>query len=175
MSQGFAIWITGTPASGKSTIAAEVIRLLAENYGVRIVHLESDSLRQILTPQPTYSSTERDWFYKVMTFLGQLMTTNGLNVLFDASANRRAYRDEARRCISRFLEVYVKCPMSVCMARDPKGIYRKAERGMATNVPGLQDIYEEPVAPECIVESDRLSAEECAAHVITAIKQKGWI
>lgn len=175
MNEGFAIWITGLPASGKTAIAEAIIRRLDEWYGMKVTHLESDNLRKVLTPEPTYSLKEREWFYAVMTFMGQMLTSNGISVILDATANRRRHRDKARTSITKFMEVYVKCPLQSCMARDPKGIYQMAQIGKATTVPGMQDVYEEPETPEIIIESDRVSPEEGAEHVLARLKEKGWV
>ena len=172
---GFALWITGLPSSGKSTISKVVIRKLQRDHNISLVQLESDELRKILTPHPDYSDRERDWFYQVMLFIGVLLIRNGVNVLFDATANRRKYRDEARRSIHRFLEVYVKCPLELCMARDPKGIYRNARKTEAGRVPGLQQPYEEPLSPEVIIQSDAHSADEAALLIMDQLKIRAWI
>src|SRR5579872_4391797 len=115
----FAVWITGLPASGKSTVAANLAAQL-QVRGVHVAVLESDELRKIFTPHPRYDAEERDTFYRQMVYLGVLLTQHGVPVLFDATANRRAYRDWARQQIPKFLEVYVDCPLAACMARDPK-------------------------------------------------------
>lgn len=172
---GFALWITGLPASGKTVLAMAVKKRLEEWCDINIVHLESDSLRKILTPEPTYSREERDWFYRILTFIGCLLTKNGVHVIFDATGNKKIYRDRARSSIEKFIEVYVKCPMDVCISRDPKGLYKKAMAGDATTVPGIQDIYEEPEDPDVIVNSDRISPEEGAEHIIARLKERGWI
>jgi adenylylsulfate kinase len=145
--QGFAVWITGLPASGKSSITRELLKTL-DAEGVRIVVLESDEMRKILTPEPTYSEKERKWFYQAIVLIGELITRSGMNVIFDATANRRDYRDYARSLIQKFVEVYVDCPLEVCMKRDPKGIYGRATSGKATTVPGIQASYEPPLQPE---------------------------
>lgn len=126
----FAVWITGLPASGKSTLAAAVKAQLAAR-GVDVAVLESDELRKIFTPEPHYDERERDAFYRQMVYIGVLLTSHGVTVLFDATANRRAYRQMARGQIPRFLEVYVDTPLETCLARDPKGIYRQARGGEA--------------------------------------------
>lgn len=131
----FAVWITGLPASGKSTIAAKLTAQLSAQ-GVDVALLESDELRKIFTPHPRYDPEERDTFYRQMVYLGVLLTQHGVPVIFDATANRRVYRDWARQQISKFLEVYVECPLATCIARDPKGIYRRAREGGAETVPG---------------------------------------
>lgn len=144
---GFAIWLTGLPASGKTSITRELVKKL-EAERRPVVVLESDEMRAILTPQPTYSPEERDQFYKTLASLGALITRSNVNVVFDATANKRAYRDYARSIIPHFLEVYVHCPLEICMQRDPKGIYRGAATGDAAFVPGLQTPYETPLNPD---------------------------
>ena len=145
--QGFAVWVTGLPASGKSSITRELMKKL-ESEGVRVVVLESDEMRKILTTEPTYSETERKQFYRTLVLIGELITRSGINVIFDATANQRDYRDYARSLIPKFVEVYVVCPLEVCMKRDPKGIYGRAKSGKASTVPGIQVSYEPPLQPE---------------------------
>jgi len=167
--EGFALWITGLPSSGKSAIAREVRALLA-GEGVRAVVLESDEMRTILTPAATYEPEERQRFYHQLTALGELLTRQGCAVIFDATANRRAFRDQARSCIGRFMEVFVRCPLEVCRERDPKGIYARAAAGQASTVPGLQEEYESPLSPEVIVDCRR-DPQENAAAIHAKIKE----
>lgn len=150
---GFAIWITGLPASGKSTISRELAKKLGERNILAVI-LESDKLRKILTPDANYSPEERDRFYRMMVQLGDLLVRSGVNVIFDATANKRKYRDHARGLIPKFMEVYVRCPLEVCMERDPKGIYRRAAAGTAAAVPGLQAPYEPPLNPEVTLDGE---------------------
>jgi len=148
--QGFSVWITGLPASGKSSITRELAKKLA-TQGVPVVVLESDKMRKILTPEPTYSEKEREQFYTALVLIGEMITRSGMNVIFDATASQRAYRDHARSLIRKFVEVYVDCPLEVCMKRDPKGIYQRAASGQAATVPGIQAPYEPPLQPEVTV------------------------
>ncbi len=175
MKEGFAIWLTGLPASGKTAVAEAIMRRLEELYEIKVQHLESDTLRKVLTPQPSYSATEREWFYDVIVYIGEMLTKNGINIIIDATGNRLAHREKARHSIGKFLEVYIRCPLKVCMDRDPKGIYGLAKSGKTTTVPGMQDVYEEPVSPDLIIDSDKVSPETGAEHVIANIKGKRWI
>jgi adenylylsulfate kinase len=170
----FAIWVTGLPASGKSTLVAALKTQLADR-GIDVAVLESDVLRRILTVQPHYDEPEREAFYRQMVYIGTLLAQHGVPVIFDATANRRAYRDQARIQIPRFLEVYVNSPLEICMARDPKGIYRKARDGEAKSVPGLQSIYEPPENPDVVVDGSRELAETAARRVVLKLAEKGCV
>jgi adenylylsulfate kinase len=143
--------------------------------GIDVAVLESDVLRKILTLQPRYDEQERDAFYLQMIYIGTLLTRDGVPVIFDATANRRRYRDRAREQIPRFIEVYVDCPLETCVARDPKGIYRKAREGQAAAVPGLQAVYEPPEKPDLVVEGGREMPEAAARRVMIKLAEKGYL
>jgi len=174
MRAGFAVWITGLPASGKSTLASALTQALAAR-GVEVAVLESDVLRRVFTPHPRYGEEEREVFYGAMAYVGWLLTEHGVPVIFDATAHRRAYRERARALIPRFLEVYVDCPLPVCIARDPKRIYRQAQQGAATNAPGLQVPYEPPERPEVVVHGDRERPEAAAHMVVVQLIERGYL
>ncbi|MGA2211741.1 MAG: adenylyl-sulfate kinase [Bryobacteraceae bacterium] len=168
----FAVWITGLPASGKSTIAAALKAQLAER-DVDVVVLESDVLRKVLARDHDYKAEGRDTFYQQLGGIGALLVEQGVPVIFDATANRRAHRDRARQAIGRFIEVYVDVPLATCQARDPKGIYRSAAAGQATNVPGLQDPYEPPEAPDVLLEGG--APGSAAQRIIQKLIEKGYV
>ena len=172
--QGFAIWITGLPSSGKSTLACALAKELAA-HGVDSEVLESDTLRRILTPRAVYTEEERDIFYAAMVYVGKLLVEHGVPVIFDATANRREFRDRARQQIPQFLEVYVDCPLAVCMGRDPKGIYRKAQQGQTNTVPGLQARYEPPEMPDLVVQGDKEPPESAAARVVAILAERQFV
>jgi adenylylsulfate kinase len=167
----FAVWITGLPASGKSTIVS-ILRPQLEALGLTVEVLESDEVRRVLTPAPTYSEAERDLFYRALAFVGQRLVAHGVTVVFDATATRRAYRDFARRLIPRFVEVGVECPLGVCMERDKKGTYQKGLGGESTTVPGLQAPYEAPLHPDLRIDTTQVSASEAARQIRDVIQQR---
>lgn len=166
---GCAIWLTGLPASGKSTIVAALIPRL-ESLGRPVEVLESDAVRRVLTPTPTYSREERDLFYRALAFMGVRLVAHGVMVIFDATANRRAYRDFARSLIPNFIEVAVECPLELCMQRDYKGTYQRGQRGESTTVPGLQEPYEAPVNPELTIDTTKVAASEAVEMILKAVK-----
>jgi adenylylsulfate kinase len=167
--QPFAIWLTGLPASGKSTITAALNPRL-EALGLRVEVLESDELRRLLTPKPTYSHEERDLFYRALAVMGSRLVAHGVTVIFDATANRRAYRDFARQLIPRFIEVAVDCPLEVCMRRDRKGTYQKGQRGETGTVPGLQDPFEPPLDPALRINTATTTPEAAADLILAALR-----
>ena len=162
--QAFAIWITGLPASGKSTIVS-ALKPQLEALGLTVDVLESDEVRRTLTPKATYSPAERDLFYRALAFTGQRLVAHGVTVLFDATASRQTYRDYARGEIPRFIEVAVDCPLEVCMERDRKGTYQKGLRGESVTVPGLQTPYEVPMNPELRIDTTIGSADVAARRL----------
>lgn len=165
-----AIWLTGLPASGKSTIAVALKPKLQEIGSVEV--LESDTVRRILTPHPTYSEAERDLFYRALAFMGAKLVSHGVTVIFDATANKRAHRDFARSMIPRFIEVAVECPLELAMQRDYKGTYQRGQRGESVSVPGLQEPYEAPINPEVRVDTTKVKASEAAAIILEFLKDR---
>ncbi|MBX3303878.1 MAG: adenylyl-sulfate kinase [Nitrospira sp.] len=168
-STAFAVWLTGLPASGKSTIARELTTQL-ETLGFTVDVLESDAVRRVLTPHPTYSQAERDLFYRALAFMGTRLVSHGITVIFDATANRRTYRDFARSLIPRFIEVAVECPLELAMRRDYKGTYRRGQRGESATVPGLQEPYEAPLNPEVRIDTTKVSAKEAAGMILKFVQ-----
>jgi len=177
--EGWCLWITGLPGSGKSTIA----NLLSKKLMARSIHpqlISIDLLRRAITPTPTYSEEERDMVYAALVFVARLLTKNGTNVIIDATGNRRRYRERARRQIRKFAEVYVHCPIDLCIDREtqrknthlaPKEIYKKGMTRKSGTVPGVNVPYEAPVHPELILDTDKLSADESAERIIDTIME----
>jgi adenylylsulfate kinase len=134
--------------------------------------LESDAVRRVLTPDPTYSRMERDLFYRALAFIGARLVARGVTVIFDATANRRSYRDYARSLIPRFIEVAVECPLELCMQRDGKGTYQRGQRGESSTVPGLQEPYEAPLHPEVRIDTAHIPVDVAAGKVLDLVKTK---
>lgn len=170
----FAVWITGLPASGKSTLSRALAEELQQR-GIRVCVLESDALRRVLTPSPRYDEAEREIFYGALVHIASLLAGHGVPVLIDATGNRRSWRERARRELPRFLEVYVECPLAVCVARDPKGIYRRGMAGEVSGVPGLSAEYEPPIAPDLVVRGDREDPRDAARTIVGVLSDRGYL
>ena len=171
---GFAVWFTGLPASGKTSIAEETCRMLSER-GITVVLFDSDDLRRVLTPQPHYTDEERDWFYGVIAYLAEHLTESGVNVAISATAPRLSYRAAARLHIEKFAEVYVDCPEAVCRARDPKGLWKKADSGEIRTLPGPGIPYEKPALPEIHIDSAHTTICGGARQVIKGLEGLGFL
>lgn len=168
----FVLWLTGLPASGKSSIVARLLPKLASS-GKTVEVLESDAVRRILTPAASYSKEERDLFYRALGFMGARLLAHGVNVIIDATASRRAYREFARTLIPDLLEISVECPLHVCMERDKKGTYRRGMRGESSTVPGLQEPYEAPLSPDLVIDTTTLLPEAAADQIVALIRSRG--
>jgi adenylylsulfate kinase len=170
----FVVWITGLPAAGKSTVAARLARRLGER-GVQTTLLESDVLRRMFSPAPAYDDRDRDYFYRSLAFIGAVLAEHGIPVIVDATAHRRVWRESARRRIPQFIEVFVDCPLEVCIQRDPKGIYRMASEGKAAHVPGVQAVYEPPERPDIVIRGDQENPEQAAQRIVELLIHRGFL
>jgi adenylylsulfate kinase len=170
----FGVWITGLPASGKSTVTAEVAQKL-RSRGIKVTVLESDAMRRMFSIGSSYDEQDREYFYGSLAFIGRVLIENGISVIFDATANRRSYRDRARQQIPRFIEIFVDTPLEICMQRDPKGIYRKARAGEASHVPGLQAPYEPPESPDLTIDGRLEDPAAAAERIIAVLSEKRFL
>lgn len=170
----FVLWFTGVPASGKSTIAREVEKML-QKRGIPIENLDADEIRKNLSPDLGYTEKDRDINTKRLAFLGSLLEKHGVSAIVAAVSSLQRFRDRAREMSRNFLEIYVTCPVEVCMERDPKGLYARGKRGEVNDIAGLHQPYEAPVAPEVICESDKETVEECAMRVILKLEGMGLL
>ena len=169
------VWFTGLPGCGKTTIV-QLTKVKLEESGLKVKVLELDEVRKVITPNPTYTDEERSTVYASLAYMAKLLADAKTNVIVDATANRRRYRDLARDLIPQFAEVYIKVPLDVCIEREarrkakhsPKGIYKKGSSTNA-NVPGINVAYEEPLNPEIVLDALNLDPEanaEIAAQKI---------
>lgn len=172
--EGFTIWFTGLPCSGKSAIADKVAEILREK-GRKVERLDGDIVRQSLTRDLGFSKKDRDENIRRVTFVAKLLTRNGVAVLTSFISPYREVRAYARQEIGNFIEVYVKCPVDICMQRDVKGMYEKAIRGEIKEFTGISDPYEEPLDPEILLETDKENLEKSANKVIKRLNDLGYI
>ena len=166
---GWAIWFTGIPGAGKTTLA-RAVRCALQEHGISTILLDSDEFRRLMIARATYTPAERDWLYNQLVDLAVWLVRSGEHVLIAATGSRRCYRDAARTQLGgRFAEVWVRCPLEVCRARDPKGLYGRAAAGLIHGLPGVDVLYEAPQAPEVVVDSDRQTLEAAVEEVLASL------
>jgi len=119
-----------------------------------------------------YSREDRSENVRRLGFVADLLTRRGVVVLITAIAPYRAGRDQVRKIIGRFVEVYVNAPIEVCEQRDVKGLYRKARAGEIPFFTGIDDPYEPPLTPEVECRTDRESIEVSVSKVVATIEQR---
>jgi adenylylsulfate kinase len=144
---GAVVWLTGLPASGKSTLAARLDARLRE-LRVAAVVLDGDEMREAIVPRPGHEPAERDAYYRTIAGLAVLLARRGLVVLVAATAHQRAWRDVARERAPRFVEVHVATPLDECRRRDPRGLYARST--WLPELPGVNVAYEAPEHPDVV-------------------------
>ena len=182
----FAIWITGLPGSGKSTVARELVKKLNNTDYLRL-----DELRKKYIKEPRFTDEERELVYSRFVDDGFDRTDHGKNVVFDATAHKLAWRRSARSKIERFMEVVVTCPIGECIKRETARkdglvqaeLYRKAIERKRTGkqfeglgkVVGIDVPYEADPDAEITIDSSVSKPEEAAEKIFNEIKKRGWI
>ncbi|MBL7131944.1 MAG: adenylyl-sulfate kinase [Candidatus Omnitrophica bacterium] len=171
---GLTVWFTGLPGSGKSTIANLVAEKLKAK-GYKVERLDGDVVRKGLTRDLGFSKEDRDKNIERVTFVAKLLTRNGVIVLSSFVSPYRAARENARREIGSFFEVYLKCSIEECMRRDVKGMYKKAMAGEIKEFTGVSDPYEEPEKPELVLEADKQAPGESAEKVLSSLEKAEFL
>lgn len=174
MEKGVLIWFTGVAASGKTTVARALMKVMRER-GLKVEDLDADEIRANLSPDLGYTPEARDINTKRLAFMGKLLSRNGVSAIVAAVSPLRSYRDRARGMVDQFVEVYVKCPIEVCRQRDPKGLYKRADRGEIKDIAGLHQPYEEPEKPEVILNTDKEDVETCVNKLLLTMETLGYI
>src|SRR5579883_2623676 len=171
---GFTIWFTGLSGSGKSTLSDVIEKRLRER-GRNVEVLDGDIVRTHLSKGLGFSREDRDTNIKRIAFVCSLLTRNGVICISAAIAPYREAREWARKEIGNFVEVYVKCPIEVCRARDVKGLYKLVDEGKITGFTGVDDPYEEPEHPELVSETDKETPEESVQRIFEKLVELGYL
>jgi sulfate adenylyltransferase/3'-phosphoadenosine 5'-phosphosulfate synthase len=174
ISPGFTIWMTGLSGAGKSTLAQALDQALRERQR-HVEILDGDEVRENLSKGLGFSKEDRDTNIRRIAYVARLVSRSGGVAITAAISPYRAIRDEARGQIGRFVEVFVRCPLDVLVQRDTKGLYARALRGEIAQFTGVSDPYEEPLAPEVVVETDLESIEESTRKVLRKLEELGYL
>jgi bifunctional enzyme CysN/CysC len=164
---GMVIWLTGLSGAGKSTIATELERQLFVT-GRQVYLLDGDNLRHGLNAGLGFSSADRTENIRRAGEVAKLLAETGQIVITAFISPFTADRDRVRSMMQpgRFHEVYINAPVEVCKARDPKGLYARAERGEIKEFTGISSPYEPPTNPEVELRTDKLTAEQAVEQLL---------
>ena len=172
--RGFTLWFTGLSGSGKTTISEIVEHELRERER-QVEVLDGDIVRTNLSKGLTFSRDDRNINVLRIGFVANLLTRNGVGVIVSAISPYKEARDQVRRRIVDFVEVFVDAPLEVCAERDVKGLYKKAFAGEIEQFTGVSDPYEPPNAPDLVLKTDEESPEESARKVIEKLEFFGYL
>lgn len=172
--KGLTIWFTGLSGAGKSTLAT----LLEDSFsqrGLPVVLLDGDEVRNRLTNDLGFTREDREENIRRIAYVAKLLTNVGGVVIVAAISPYAHARQNARREIANFVEVFVKCPLHVCIERDTKGLYAKAQRKEISHFTGISDPYEEPQNPEILVETDTEQPQESLKKILKQLEQSEFL
>jgi adenylylsulfate kinase len=165
---GFTVWFTGLSGAGKTTIA-QLVGPELERRGHIVEYLDGDMVRTHLSKGLGFSKEDRDTNIERIGWLASRLTRHGAAVLVSAISPYEETRRRARATVEEwgpFVEVFVKASVDECARRDVKGLYEKAFRGEIRGFTGVDDPYEEPAAPELVVDTEELEPQEAAELIV---------
>ena len=172
--RGFTLWLTGLSGAGKSTLAAAVSAEL-RGRDVPVEVLDGDEVRQNLSKGLGFSGEDRDTNIRRIGYVAKLLARNGVAVITAAISPYRGIRDAVREEIGAFVEVYVRASLDECIRRDTKGLYRRALAGEIPQFTGVSDPYEEPLAPELVIDTEREEVADSASRVVDRLLELGHL
>jgi len=172
--KGFTLWFTGLSGSGKSTVA-NIIEKRLRDGGAKVEVLDGDIVRTNLSKGLGFSKEDRDTNIRRIGFVCNLLSRNGVVAISAAISPYKDVRDEIRAQAEHFVEVFADCDLDTLVARDVKGLYKKALSGEIKNFTGVSDPYEAPENAEVTVNSASESPEESAEKVWSALIERGLI
>jgi len=168
------LWFTGLSGAGKSTVANALEKALFQR-GHHSYLLDGDNVRHGLNRDLGFSDDDRVENIRRIGEVARLMADAGLVVLTAFISPFRADRAMVRELMEdgEFVEIHVDAPLDVCETRDPKGLYAKARAGVIRNFTGIDSPYEPPEASEIIVDTSKMSVDECVEELLAYLKRRG--
>ncbi|HXX54176.1 MAG TPA: adenylyl-sulfate kinase [Thermodesulfovibrionales bacterium] len=170
------LWFTGLSAAGKSTLANALCQRL-HLLGVKSYVLDGDNIRHGLNKNLGFSPEDRRENIRRIGEVAKLFVDAGLIAMTAFISPYREDRNNVREILKEgeFIEVFVRCPIEECERRDPKGIYKKARIGEVKEFTGISAPYEEPEHAEIVLETDKMTLEECVKEVMNYLIRNQYI
>jgi len=173
--QGFCIWLTGLPCSGKSTVANILMPLLMAR-GKKVTFLDGDEIRTHLSQGLGFSKEDRIANILRVGFIAAEVVRHEGVVICALISPYAAARDKVRTMVGddRFLEIFIETPVEVCRVRDVKGMYTMAAKGKIKAFTGHDDVYEPPVSPELRISTKDATPKQSAGQIMQLLTEKGF-
>ena len=174
---GFTLWFTGLSGACKTTIA-HLVGPELERRGFVVDHLDGDIVRTHLSKGLGFSKEDRDTNIERIGWVAARLTRHGGAVIAAAISPYEETRAKARAMVEEFgpfVEVHIKASVDECARRDVKGLYAKAFAGEIKGFTGVDDPYEDPVAPEIVVDTEQHEPEESARLIVTRLEELGLV
>lgn len=166
---GFTVWLTGMLGAGKTTLA-EYIAARLNQVGRKVEILDEDDLQEDLWKEiEGGTKEERITIARRLGYVADALTRNGVATLVACASPDKQARDENRRRIQRYLEIYVDCPTDELIKRDSTGKYKKALAGEIPNFVGITEPYQPPSSPEVIIHTNTESVESGGLKIFQAL------
>lgn len=165
---GCVLWLTGLPASGKTTLAVEVCKVL-KGLDLEVEHLDGDQVRGLF-PHTGFDRASRNEHIRRIGFLASLLEKHGVIVVASFISPFQESRDAVRNMCRDFYEIYLNTPLEVCRTRDPKGLYQQAMQGKIADFTGVQSLYEPPQQPQLVLDTSRLSIPQARDQILGLLK-----
>lgn len=170
MKKGIVIWLTGLPCSGKTTLSKEIEKYFQQK-NLPIQRLDGDVVRETISKDLGFSKKDRDINIERLSYVAQMLSDNGVNVVSAFVSPYQKMRDFTRSLCENFVEVHVNCGIDECKRRDVKGMYAKAVRGEIKDFTGVDDPYELPRNPEIVVSTEKENIKESVDKIINYLEK----
>lgn len=173
--RGWVVWIEGLPCAGKTTLArATSQRLAAEGREVEV--LDGDEVRRMFSPELGFSRKDREMHARRVSYVAGMLARHGVVVLVAMITPYETSRQAARATVGeRFSEIWLRCPVEVCRTRDTKGLYRRDRAVGSPKVTGVDDPFEEPLAPDLIVDTSSDPVTASTDRIVRYLASRGLV
>jgi len=165
----FCVWLMGLSASGKTTLAQLLARALVQR-GFLVEVLDGDVIRNSLSKGLGFTPADRITNLRRIASTAKGLVGQKVVTIVAAICPYRPIRAEVRDIIGEFVEVYLNCPLDVCISRDPKGLYRKALAGQIKLFTGIDDTFDPPVQPDIEVTTHAVTPEESLDMILRGLE-----
>jgi adenylylsulfate kinase len=161
----------GPTASGKTTLAGRLLRTLRENQ-LPAIHFDGDEIRGFFGSELSFTPKDRLQVVRTIVHLANKSIDANLATIVSALTANQDARDYIKKHAHKLITVYLNCPINECMRRDPKGLYKRAQKGEIDSVIGFNSRYISPVAPDITIDTAEKSVDNCLLELLGKLQKR---